>query len=625
MTLRYPFAFICCLFANHATAQIAWEIVNRFPLFSERAFTSLLREEENSAAEKGLRLTQIDYREKIQHLEDLQGWDRKTRRYLPGTLLSDQLQIIAKSSLGSDQCAWVLIADDNSTNTSYLGPCNSSPKLSALSNKQYKLTARRISDGVTQHQDILTKSKLIVVLGDSFASGEGNPDYPAVLNKNVKRLPTDWAIDPKYPARSIVKASAKWLDDDCHRSILSWPTLYALQKAISEKDTVVRFASYACSGAEVIDGFLLPQRNPPGHTDESLKAADTYLASSQQNSLAALLCHGQTIVSEKERLPDQFAPYLAKYKKRKSNVIIDSCSNPIRPDQIFLQFGGNDTGFSGVVKYVFHPPPLKFKGFPIVSHLFGDAVNFGIYKGLNPIKPEETKEFIDLLPSVYSWLSLGLSKLNVSSASSAMVMLQYPDPLISIHSAPDEEKELRSCNARTRDANTPIQNLMAQQLGKYRHDGALYGVSVNRLKEVKVTYIPWLLDAQKKAAASHNWRLANSSEAFLGRGLCAGSLECEQLGEMCATGDRVRWNFWSRESVEYQKFVSSKSSPGLTSLADFQPYDPTRLRGMRYANDAVLTSARLRGSSNAVRLDWIYGIAHPTANIHARIAASLTP
>ena len=48
--------------------------------------------------------------------------------------------------------------------------------------------------------------------------------------------------------------------------------------------------------------------------------------------------------------------------------------------------------------------------------------------------------------------------------------------------------------------------------------------------------------------------------------------------------------------------------------------DGTRMRGMRYAVDALLAGIGLTDSGK-LKSDWISGSAHPTANVHARIAA----
>ena len=96
------------------------------------------------------------------------------------------------------------------------------------------------------------KDLLIVGLGDSFASGEGNPDVPVTLdaNKRVQNL---------YPARAAEGGSAQWLDRLCHRSLYSYQLRAALQVAIENPHGSVTYLGYACSGAAVEKGIIGPQ------------------------------------------------------------------------------------------------------------------------------------------------------------------------------------------------------------------------------------------------------------------------------------------------------------------------------------------------------------------------------
>lgn len=120
---------------------------------------------------------------------------------------------------------------------------------------------------------------------------------------------------------------------------------------------------------------------------------------------------------------------------------------------------------------------------------------------------------------------------------------------------------------------------------------------------------------QEAAAKAQRWQVVDSQRAMDGRALCAGSLECERLGKDCPLADRVRWNFPKLEGV------MTPQDQTWSQFSDFVPYDDSRMRGIRYANDALLTSARLSGDKKRVRLDWLAGLAHPTAAVHARIAA----
>jgi hypothetical protein len=194
----------------------------------------------------------------------------------------------------------------------------------------------------------------------------------------------------------------------------------------------------------------------------------------------------------------------------------------------------------------------------------------------------------------------------------------YPDQVSSETAEADRAAELSSCNRRTRDGNRPIQSLIASQLSIFRHDAALAGADPKRLAEVSSSYIPELRSMQRTAAEAQGWQLTDSQPAMTGSGLCAGSLECERLGDACPNGDRVRWAFWRTDRKNDRQYVYAPATPPQEQMGQFLPYDVERKRGIRYANDAMLTSARKKGSR--VRLDWVAGVAHPTAGVHARIA-----
>lgn len=75
---------------------------------------------------------------------------------------------------------------------------------------------------------------LIVSLGDSYASGEGNPDV----------------------RRGTTTPAGEWQDRRCHRSRLSGPAQAALDLERRDPRSTVTFLSYACSGATIRQGLL---------------------------------------------------------------------------------------------------------------------------------------------------------------------------------------------------------------------------------------------------------------------------------------------------------------------------------------------------------------------------------
>ena len=123
----------------------------------------------------------------------------------------------------------------------------------------------------------------IVGMGDSFASGEGNPD--AAVRLSAERS-ADYGLRNKllspltgYPARAgawqrigdkaFIDENPHWLDQACHRSLYSHQLRAALQLGVENPHRAVTFVGFACSGAETIFGAFLRYKghewvpNPP--------------------------------------------------------------------------------------------------------------------------------------------------------------------------------------------------------------------------------------------------------------------------------------------------------------------------------------------------------------------------
>jgi hypothetical protein len=113
-----------------------------------------------------------------------------------------------------------------------------------LGSYQVKLTATGLlNTSMPLHamKQIQVKDVLIVAIGDSYASGEGNPVVPGVL------FP-EWAYSPD-PAMNTENANA-------HRSTIAGPAQFALKLQEANPQEAVTFVSVANSGASVPVGVL---------------------------------------------------------------------------------------------------------------------------------------------------------------------------------------------------------------------------------------------------------------------------------------------------------------------------------------------------------------------------------
>jgi hypothetical protein len=111
-------------------------------------------------------------------------------------------------------------------------------------------------------KEIKPRVKIIMGLGDSYASGEGNPDVPTVWNTPGNNKP--WPPKNKDTVKEYIQTKASWWSNRCDRSFYSHQNMVALRLAANDKHSLISFVHLACSGAEVVDGLLAPQRFPPG-------------------------------------------------------------------------------------------------------------------------------------------------------------------------------------------------------------------------------------------------------------------------------------------------------------------------------------------------------------------------
>ncbi|QIL80786.1 hypothetical protein G7047_13380 [Diaphorobacter sp. HDW4A] len=597
-----------------AHAQIQWEVENRFPLFTKEAFKSLGESVGDNPIDLETRITRLKLRDQVKHL-DGSAWNSNAGKHDASRILSPSVTIRGRTTWSDPSCEWTLTKDTDRSTQKITGPCQIGPALNATIGERATLTVRKTT-GEQFEQAILVKSRLVVAIGDSFASGEGNPDYPADFKwspdtSSLRRPAHDWMLNPdEIKALKIV--NAQWLDTDCHRSIMAWPSLYSLQQALTKKDTVVQFASFACSGAEIMDGFFLPQKNTTGTagTEISTNREDKFLNFSQQEALARFLCPTDPIPKKIQISSDIAKAYLHPYYGYAAKEVTKwHCAAPLKPDEILVLFGGNDTKFSGIVKYVFHPAKLSYK-----LPSLGSMVDKGVDWALAPVAPKDAKKYLQLLPTNYRYLRAGFEEF-VEPGKTKVRMLQYPDPASNSLPPTEATKELQACQRRTGDANRPVQQMIAAKLpGPLRNESAWYGISPTKLNQIRDLYVAPLRKLQVSSSKEFGWELIDSLPAFHNRGICAGTLKCEALGENCRNSDRVRWVYF--KNIEYVR--APKSCP-MKNLLAFDPYDDEQGRGLRLANDAALVGSRV-APNGSLYLDWLTNISHPTAVAHARVA-----
>lgn len=94
------------------------------------------------------------------------------------------------------------------------------------------------------------KDIVIVVLGNSYASGEGNPNQ--IVRYGGK------TAERSFTAVMEIQKPAIWWEPRCHRSLFSSAHLGAALLARDNPHLSVTLLSFACSGASVLEGIVGP-------------------------------------------------------------------------------------------------------------------------------------------------------------------------------------------------------------------------------------------------------------------------------------------------------------------------------------------------------------------------------
>jgi hypothetical protein len=444
--------------------------------------------------------------------------------------------------------------------------------------------------------DAKVKDVLIVGFGDSFASGEGNPDVPVELAENRRS-------NNIYPARvnNDVSGSAQWMDTLCHRSLYSHQLRAALQIGIENPHGAVTFMGYSCSGAAVEKGILGPQ----GYVE--------YV--SQQSSGTDTTAH----VISGARKDTQLYWFLREMclDGVQSNDGFWVCPNNHfrrNVDFVFLSVGGNDIGFANLVGWSTLRKSLTSR----LAGWFGATVSADQFSG----------NMKSILPSAYAKLAkafeiaVPLSHDGLQYDPSRIVLTAYPDILV--------DENGRTCSGVTD--------------GDQQEDQFASNQSLDRFSS-------WLVVRQAKLDAAHDqldklhtrmgelaedngWTYAGRAYAdqpFKGHGFCAQRQNrlddpAEMLTVPC-------WGKAERATQTCQTGLFSGQGRG------WRPFDPNtqnypyalRQRWVRTFNDAFLVvnqkvltrDGQIDEEASAKNFSETTGGMHPSAEGHASMADAI--
>ena len=373
--VRFPFRVTVCsvllgsalaaVLASAADAQdtqlsISWEVRNRFRLFREERDFRL-------HVESGLGRSVLASEQALELQSDGRGWARNTvnrlcidlqgrvsepctrdnvkESYLTPIDHPIVVRLTGPVPVGAT-CAWSF--DDGDGPQSSTFDCAEPVNLRVRFGRTTVATVD-VASGSDANQRVTTqiavRDLLIAGLGDSIASGEGNPDRAIALSDEGFCFRSYLGGAQYYrPSRAGFKGgraceapdtltnwqrqSALWLNSACHRSLYSYQTRTALALAVQYPHVAVTYLPLACTGATIADGLLGSQQ------------ARECLPTKTANTCAGTV-NGQIA---------ELRTALAAAKRRQPDRTLDL---------VLLSVGANDIYFSGLVANVIVDTPTE--------------------------------------------------------------------------------------------------------------------------------------------------------------------------------------------------------------------------------------------------------------------------
>ena len=156
---------------------------------------------------------------------------------------------------------------------------------------------------VTLETKVIVRDVLIVAMGDSFTSGEGNPERNA-----TSTMP------------------AQWLDNRCNRSVFSYPVMAATALALADPRHSVTSVHVACSGAQTTAGVLEGYEGIVGKWG-------AYVRFGPWADLASTVRMGTTLQPQMRQVAS----------------LMGGQSGRRRPDLLVMSIGVNDVGFADLL------------------------------------------------------------------------------------------------------------------------------------------------------------------------------------------------------------------------------------------------------------------------------------
>jgi hypothetical protein len=431
--------------------------------------------------------------------------------------------------------------------------------------------------------DVKVTDLLVAAMGDSFGSGEGNPDVPvrfspertasyAATDSRLAGLPARAGPWKRIGDAAFNKEAARWLDTACHRSLYSHQLRAALQIAVEDPHRAVTFVGLSCSGAEVTWGLFLRYKgnewvpNPPDL--------------SQISALADTQCGREP--ADLIDMPEAYH-INGTIPELRGGLVLKKCKRELarKIDLLLVSIGGNDIGFARLVANAVLSDDSTLR------QLGGW---FGQIHG-----KMESKALLDRLDERYKALNRAIHGiLHMPWHEADRVILTAYPPLAVMGDG------RRICP----DGNAGMDVISDFSLSQAR-------------AKVGSDLADQLQRVMARSARTHGWSFATAHRnAFVGRGICAGFTDNA---------------FSIAEDLRVPRMTGGTWQP--FAPTDFRAY-ASRQRWFRTPNDAFMTgnfhaagslATRALAFQSLARLQVLLaatysGAFHPTAEGHAAIA-----
>ena len=454
-----------------------------------------------------------------------------------------------------------------------------------------------ISVNVVGESPIIAEARvrdmLIAGLGDSFASGEGNPNLPVAFS-DTRRFRNLFPVRKRNDAGG----NARWTDELCHRSLYGQQLRAALQIAVENPQASVTFLDLSCSGAGIVDGILGPQTY-----------VERISGGERDNTNIARPIAGGERGSQLYRLVRELCRERPEMRQGLPHCPGNAFRRPL--DFLFLSVGGNDIGFSNIVAWA----SLRDTASTSIAGFFGATVS----------DKEFSRRMHDILPGSYAELAAALeATVPVTSAPdglfdpSRIVLTAYPDLVT------NEAGQI--CEAAPAEGDEEDRYAANQSLDMF---SSWLTARDSRLVAVREQFAI-LHKRMRDLAGDHGWTFAGriyADRMFEGHGFCARNLKrlddpAEQLMIPC-------FGSAARDTQTCQPQFTSRE-------ASWRPYNPAtehypyalRQRWVRSFNDAYMVVnqkvtdrfGKIDEKASAAVFSETTGALHPSAEGHAAMA-----